>query len=133
MSSRLDRDFSFLQKALDLRGTRQQILASNIANADTPNYKARDFDFSATLKNAISKRPAHPGLEKTDARHLSASGSAGAGIKLQYSMPYQTSLDGNTVEMDVERNKYMDNAIRYEADLTIMTSKIKTMLSAIQG
>ncbi|MBY0578952.1 MAG: flagellar basal body rod protein FlgB [Burkholderiales bacterium] len=131
MVSRLDRDFSFFQKALELRSARQQVLASNIANADTPNYKARDFDFSSVLKNALSRNPAYPVLERTDPRHLSGAGASG--FNLQYRMPYQSSLDGNTVEMDVERNKYMDNAIRYEGDLTIMTGRIKTMLAAIQG
>ncbi|HQT27419.1 MAG TPA: flagellar basal body rod protein FlgB [Burkholderiales bacterium] len=130
MISRLDEAFSFFQKAIELRGVRQQVLASNIANADTPNYKARDFNFAAELKGAFSRNPGM--LEVTDARHMQpASGSLG--VKLQYSMPYQASLDGNTVEMDVERNKYVDNAVRYEADLTVLTNKIKTMISAIQG
>ncbi|MHB1099066.1 MAG: flagellar basal body rod protein FlgB [Burkholderiales bacterium] len=129
MISRLDEDFSFYQKALKLRGTRQQILASNIANADTPNYKARDFDFASAMKNAVSKTASS--MEMTDPRHMQSFGSSG--VKLQYSMPYQSSLDGNTVEMDVERNKFMDNSIHYEADLTVLTNRIKTMLSALQG
>ena len=129
MISRLDEEFSFYQKALNLRSERQQILASNIVNADTPNYKARDFDFAAAMKNAVSKTASS--LEMTDSRHMQSLGSSGA--KLQYSMPYQSSLDGNTVEMDVERNKYMENSVHYEADLTVLTSRIKTMLSAITG
>lgn len=130
MVTRLDEAFSFLQKAIELRGGRQQVLASNIANADTPNYKARDFDFAAELKSASSRNTRM--LEMTDPRHMQvASGSMG--VKLQYSMPYQASLDGNTVEMDVERNKYVNNAVRYEADLTVLTGNIKLMLSAIQG
>ncbi len=129
MISRLDEEFSFYQKALNLRSERQQILASNIVNADTPNYKARDFDFAAAMKNAVSKTASS--LEMTDSRHMQSLGSSG--LKLQYSMPYHSSLDGNTVEMDVERNKYMENSIHYEADLTVLTSRIKTMLSAITG
>ena len=130
MISRLDEEFSFYQKALNLRSARQQILASNIVNADTPNYKARDFDFAAAMKNAVSKTASS--LETTDSRHMQ-SFAGSSGVKLQYSMPYQSSLDGNTVEMDVERNKYMENSIHYEADLTVLTSRIKTMLSAITG
>ena len=130
MVSRLDESFSFLQKALELRGMRQQVLASNIANADTPNYKERDFDFAAAMKNAVSGRSER--LDTTDSRHFQGA-SGELGVKLQYGMPYQNSLDGNTVEMDVERNKYVDNAVRYEADLTVLTSRIKVMLSAIQG
>ena len=129
MISRLDEEFSFYQKALNLRSARQQILASNIVNADTPNYKARDFDFAAAMKNAVSKTASS--LEMTDSRHMQSVGSSG--VKLQYSMPYQSSLDGNTVEMDVERNKYMENSVHYEADLTVLTSRIKIMLSAITG
>lgn len=129
MINRLDESFSFLQKALELRGMRQKVLASNIANADTPNYKARDFDFGAAMKNAISKHSSS--LEMTDPNHMQGFGSSG--VKLQYSTPYQSSLDGNTVEMDVERNKYMDNAVHYEADLTVLTNRIKIMMSAIQG
>lgn len=130
MISRLDENFSFLQKALELRGMRQQVLASNIANADTPNYKERDFDFAAAMKNAMSKSGSK--LDLTDPRHMQ--GSSGAfGVKLQYGNPYQSSLDGNTVEMDVERNKYMDNAVHYEADLTVLTSRIKIMVTAITG
>lgn len=129
MISRLDEEFSFYQKALNLRSARQQILASNIVNADTPNYKARDFDFAAAMQNAVSKTASS--LETTDSRHMQGVGAFG--VKLQYSMPYQSSLDGNTVEMDVERNKYMENSVHYEADLTVLTSRIKTMLSAITG
>lgn len=130
MISRLDESFSFLQKALELRGMRQQVLASNIANADTPNYKERDFDFAAAMKNAMSKNASN--LELTDPRHMQGS-SGELGVKLQYGNPYQSSLDGNTVEMDVERNKYMNNAMRFEADLTVLTNRIKIMISAIQG
>jgi len=129
MISRLDEEFSFYQKALNLRSARQQILASNIVNADTPNYKARDFDFAAAMQNAVSKTASS--LETTDSRHMQGGGASG--VKLQYSMPYQSSLDGNTVEMDVERNKYMENSVHYEADLTVLTSRIKIMLSAITG
>ncbi|NNM81373.1 MAG: flagellar basal body rod protein FlgB [Burkholderiales bacterium] len=132
MISRLDREFEFYQQALQLRSARQQVLASNIANADTPNYKARDFDFAKALQGVLSGNATSAELAKTDPRHLSVP-SVFPGVKLQYSNPYQSSLDNNTVEMDVERNKYMDNSIRFEADLTATTSKIKVMLSAIQG
>ncbi len=131
MISSLDTAFSFYQKALELRVKRQQVLASNIANADTPNYKARDFDFASALGSALSKSNASR-LDRTDPRHLQANFGP-LGIKLQYEQPYQTGLDSNTVEMDVERNKYMDNAVHYEADLTLLTGKIKTMLAAVQG
>ena len=130
MISRLDQEFTFFQKAIDLRSMRQQVLASNIANADTPNYKARDFDFASALKNAFSRNPG--ALDATDSRHMQAAGRTG-GVKLAYSQPYQASLDNNTVEMDVERNKYMDNSIHYEAVLTALTDEIKTMLTAITG
>lgn len=130
MASKLDDSFRFFQTALSLRDSRQQILASNIVNADTPNYKARDIDFSQSLQNAVSGRAAS--LAMTQPGHIAANSST-SGLQAKYRIPFQASLDGNTVEMDVERNKYMDNAVHFEADLTILGGKIKTMLAAIQG
>jgi flagellar basal-body rod protein FlgB len=109
-------------EALRLRSYRQEVLAANLANADTPNYKAVDFDFGAALREATAARPG-PG---------SVPGSAPT-PQLLYRTPGQAALDGNSVEADAERAKLADNAIRYEAALRVLTGKIKTMLSAIQG
>ena len=133
MVSKLDNAFSFQQQALSLRANRQQVLASNIANADTPNYKARDFDFSAALKDAMAGRSGgNLALSSTSGRHLQGSGDSGP-ARLMYRKETQSSVDGNTVDMDVERAQFAENAIQYEAGITFISGRIKTLLSAIQG
>ena len=133
MVSKLDNAFAFQQQALGLRAHRQQILASNIANADTPNYKARDFDFSTALKDAVAgRRSGNLPLATTSLRHLTGSLDDGP-AHLMYRTPSQASADGNTVDMDVERAQFSENAIQYEAGMRFITGKIKTMLTAIQG
>ncbi|WDZ98018.1 flagellar basal body rod protein FlgB [Herbaspirillum sp. WKF16] len=140
MVSKLDDFFRFNELALNLRAQRQQLIASNIANADTPNYKARDINFADTLKNALdNKAAAMPPLElaRTTASHVagtavgSGEGSIG-GSPLLYRKPDQGSVDGNTVDLDVERNEFVDNGIRYEAGVTAVNGQIKAMINAIQ-
>jgi flagellar basal-body rod protein FlgB len=140
MVSKLDDFFRFNELALNLRAQRQQVLASNIANADTPNYKARDINFADTLKNALdNKATAMPPLElaRTAAAHAagtavgSGEGSIG-GSPLLYRTVTQGSVDGNTVDMDVERNEFLDNGIRYEAGVTAVNGQIKALINAIQ-
>jgi flagellar basal-body rod protein FlgB len=109
------------------------MLASNIANADTPNYKARDIDFSAAMTRALNQSAgAATELTKTTSVHLKAQGSVDGSAPL-YRPSIQGNVDGNTVDMDVERNQFTDNAIRYEASLTILNMQIRNILSAIQG
>lgn len=140
MVSKLDDFFRFNELALNLRAQRQQLIASNIANADTPNYKARDINFADTLKNALdNKATAMPPLElaRTTASHVagtaagSGEGSIG-GSPLLYRQPAQGSVDGNTVDLDIERNEFVDNGIRYEAGVTAVNGQIKAMINAIQ-
>lgn len=133
MVSRINNALDFQQAALGLRAHRQQILAGNIANADTPNYKARDFDFSTALKEAVSGRSAgNLALSKTVSGHFSGGTETGP-ARLMYRTPVQASVDGNTVEMDVERAQFAENAVQYEAGLTFITHHLKTMLAAIQA
>ncbi|MEX8192107.1 flagellar basal body rod protein FlgB [Comamonas guangdongensis] len=132
MTERLD----FQSEALLLRAERQRTIASNIANADTPGYVARDFNFREALLAATSgpkpmtlastTAPAHIPLQPqmTD-EALKA--------KLGYSLNSQPSLDNNTVDLDRERANFVDNAVRYEATLRFINGQAKTMLSAIQG
>jgi flagellar basal-body rod protein FlgB len=139
MIGKLDQTLRFHETALSLRAQRQELLASNIANADTPNYKARDVDFTNALQGALAKNgtAAPAELVKTSSGHLSASGSADkvgpGGAPLLYRTVQQANIDGNTVDMDVERNQFTDNAIRYEASLTFINGQIRSLLSAIQG
>jgi len=135
MIDKLDASLRFHQEALSLRGKRQEVLSANIAHADTPNFKARDFDFSSALTQAVDRGRQSQSLSMsaTSSRHLSGSAHAGPAADLMYRTPNQSSLDGNTVEMDVERVNFADNAMRYEFNLTRLSQQIKGMLAAIQG
>ena len=135
MTGKLDDYLRFHETSLALRAQRQQLLASNIANADTPNYKARDIDFSSAMQNALAgNAQVSAALVNTAASHLSGDPAVGAGSsQALYRTVQQGSVDGNSVDMDVERNQFADNAIRYEAGLTMISAQIKNMLAAIQG
>jgi len=133
MIDKLDAALRFSREALNLRAQRQEVLAANIAHADTPNYKARDFDFASRLTQAVEqgRGGASVSMATTSARHLQGEALA-ATDELLYRMPAQSSIDGNTVEMDAERIHFADNALRYEANLTVMSAKIKSLLAAAQ-
>ena len=133
MVSKIDSALSFQQQALGLRAYRQQVLAGNIANADTPNYKARDFDFRTTLQAAVAGRnEGSVSISRTNSAHLG--GTAGAApVRLMYRTPAQASADGNTVEMDVERAQFSENAIQYEAGVTFINHQLKMLMSAVQS
>lgn len=122
----------FHQKALALRAYRQEVLASNIANADTPHYKARDIDFKASLQGAMGGTGGRVELARTSAGHLGAVGSAPGGARLLYRPENQSSVDGNTVDMDVERAAFAENAIQYEASITFINGMLRTLQSAMQ-
>jgi flagellar basal-body rod protein FlgB len=134
MVNKIDDALRFHEAALSIRGQRQQLLASNIANADTPNFKARDIDFSAAMSQAINRtgNQVTGALTKTSVSHLDTLGNTNES-SLLYRTTIQGNVDGNTVDMDVERNQFTDNALRYEASLTILGMQIKNLLSAIQG
>ena len=134
MTGRLD----FHSDALLLRAERQRVISSNIANADTPGYVARDFNFAQTLRAAqgenSSVRQALQAASTTHAQHMPLPtekfGNDGKG-RLGYSLTSQPSLDNNTVDLDRERANFVDNAVRYEATLRFLNSSAKTMLTAI--
>ncbi|MDP3421863.1 MAG: flagellar basal body rod protein FlgB [Thiobacillus sp.] len=140
MLNRLDEMLNFHTQALRVRDQRQQVLASNIANADTPNYKARDLDFNTALQTALkgsgTGAPAAGGgvrLATTAPGHLAGAPGLGAGAGLLYRNPAQGSVDGNTVDVDAERAAMAENTIHYEFNLTRLGQQIKGLLSAIQG
>lgn len=139
MLNKLDAALSFHQNALRVRGQRQELIAANIANADTPNFKARDIDFKTAMQNAnagivkealsVTKTsPLH--LDALLSNNISQSGAPGEAL---FRPVAQGSVDGNTVDMDVERNQFADNGIRYEASLTLINGQIKNMLAALQA
>jgi flagellar basal-body rod protein FlgB len=134
MINKLDEALRFQQTALSLRAARQELLASNIANADTPNYKAKDVDFASALQNALAGTAARLPAVQTSAMHLQ--GNAGRtvlGSQVMYRKPVQPSADGNTVDMDVERAQFADNALRYESSVKFVSEELKNILIAIQG
>jgi flagellar basal-body rod protein FlgB len=128
MTARLD----FQGNALLLRSQRQQVLASNIANADTPGYVARDFDFGKALQKAAGGASASAPV-LTDAGHMRLGSRGGSAADLAYTVQTQPSQDGNSVDLDRERANFVDNSIRYESTLRFINGHVKTMLSAIQG
>ncbi|MHB1676851.1 MAG: flagellar basal body rod protein FlgB [Sulfuriferula sp.] len=131
----VDNNMNFQEVALRLREQRQQVLASNIANADTPGYKARDFNFNQALAAALAHNEGGTvTMAQTSPGHLPGiNDTASGGVDLQYRNAQQNTVDGNTVDIDTERNQFTDNALRYEASLTMVTMHIKKMLAAIQG
>ena len=132
MTSKIDSALQFNQTALSLRSARQELIASNIANADTPNYKAKDIDFARALQGAMSGNKANLPLATTSASHLrGATGQSVMGAPVMYRNALQPSADGNTVDMDVERAQFADNALRYEASVTFVSAKIKDVLAAL--
>jgi len=160
MLDKLDAEFAFGREALDVRAYRQELLSSNIANADTPGYKARDVNFSSALAGALKKTTGTTGLAasntstlpmtqpagvttgmtmvSTEPGHMSgkATLTATGGTpddygSLQYRIPTQPALDGNTVDIDAERVQFADNTLHFESGMTVVSNQIKGLLSVI--
>ncbi len=125
----IDSALGSLPAALALRARRTELLAANLANADTPHYKARDFDFRAAMDQASQGRVV---LAATEPGHIQPS-AGGIDPEVHYRVPLQPSLDGNTVDLPVEQAKFAENALRYQATLTFLNGRIKGLLTAIKG
>lgn len=130
MLSRLDAHFAAPLRALGVRTARSEMLATNIANADTPHYKARDLDFAQVLRNVDR---AGFGMARTSERHLAGNTVTPLMAAMQYRIPVQPSIDGNTVEVDNELAQFSNNAIYMQADLNFLNGKIRTMQTALQS
>ncbi|MGG2143198.1 flagellar basal body rod protein FlgB [Symbiopectobacterium sp. RP] len=136
MLDKLDASFRFQQEALNLRAQRQEILAANIANADTPGYQARDIDFASQLNKVMEQgRVSGTGiaLKTTSTRHIPAQNFQPPELDLLYRVPDQPALDGNTVDMDRERTNFADNSLKYQTSLTVLGGQIKGMMSVLQS
>ncbi|HMN76522.1 MAG TPA: flagellar basal body rod protein FlgB [Burkholderiaceae bacterium] len=133
MPNRLTDSLDFQAQALALRSQRQQLLASNIANADTPGYVARDMNFAQALQRATGTLASAQVLAATRPGHIAGAAPAGGGADLVYATQSQTNLDRNTVDMDRERASFADNALRYEATLRFINGQVRTLTSAITG
>lgn len=145
MLNRLTDTLNFQSEALSLRSERQRLIASNIANADTPGYVSKDFDFSSALRQATGQPSVDESSIASSTRlqlaganpgHLGLNG-APAGSRgqpeLGYASASQTNLDSNTVDLDRERANFADNTVRYEATLRFINSQVRTLNTAITG
>jgi len=128
----LDNVFGIHTQALSLYSQRSSILAANLANADTPNFKARDIDFKSILSRAADKKSNATTMTATTAGHIGTSSAALAAERF-YRQPDQPSLDGNTVEVQKEQAAFTDNAMRYMATLRFVTGKVQGMMLALRG
>ncbi|MDX1561840.1 MAG: flagellar basal body rod protein FlgB [Gammaproteobacteria bacterium] len=124
----MDSIFGIHEAALKFRAARMDVLAANLANVDTPGYKARDVEFADALRTASRQQ----GLKRTDPRHIGGTRSADSAA-LKYRVPYQPSLDGNTVESDLELARFAENAIGYQASLMFVNGRISSLRAAISG
>jgi flagellar basal-body rod protein FlgB len=147
MLTNLTNALDFQSKALVLRAERQQVIASNIANADTPGYAGRDIDFKKAMQQAMGQSSLTLPMRSssgttgqegmTNARHIPLAGLEGSNLgkdhALDYTVQTQPAMDGNSVDLDRERANFVDNSVRYEATLRFINGSSRTILSAIQG
>ncbi|MBD2858411.1 flagellar basal body rod protein FlgB [Spongiibacter sp. KMU-158] len=134
MAINFDKALGVHQSALFVRQQRSELLATNIANADTPGYKAQDIDFRAALSQA-NVQQGGLGLDRTSANHIDIQAGADRpfAAQVQYRIPTQPSLDGNTVESHVEEAAFADNAMRYQATLQFLGGRFSSLKNVIQG
>ena len=126
------------QQALALRSGRAEILASNLANADTPGYKARDIDFKSQMQNIqaqSAQSQSNLSLTQSNSKHIPIDSATAMNSRTEilYRVPHQPSLDGNTVNEQVEKSAFAENAMRYQASLTFLDGKFKGLMAAIKG
>ena len=134
MAISFDKAFGVHQYTLSVRAKRAEVLSSNIANSDTPYYKAVDFDFKDAMTRAIGEAESSMGMAKTHQTHLDGFAEQGEkDFKLQYRTEVQPSIDGNTVDMDLERSAFADNALKYQSTLTFLNRRISGLSDAIKG
>lgn len=134
MSINFGKALGIHEQALGFRAQRAEVLANNIANADTPNYKARDLDFASVLAEQ-SNRMQRGGvsLNRTDSRHIPANGVISGEAEMPYRIPMQPSLDQNTVDLQIEQSNYAENAVHFQASFTFLNSKFKGLTAALRG
>ena len=124
----LDSAFAFSETALALRGQRMEVLSRNIANSDTPNFKAQDVDFKSVLNDAQGVTS----MRATQSGHINRS-QMGSDADLVYTIPFNSSVDGNTVELSVEQAKYGRAAAQYQATLRFIEGDISGIRKALRG
>lgn len=134
MINKLDKELNFHHQALSLRAARQELLSSNVVNADTPNFKAKDIDFASVLheKLSLTTNLNKVGLNTTSSMHINSAAQGVFGDNILYRVPLQPSADGNTVDMDMERTRFADNAIKYDASITFLNNEFRNLTLAMQ-
>ena len=119
--------------ALKVRGERHQLLSENLANSDTPNYKARDMDFQSALREATGGGGGGLGLATTNPAHIQQAGGGEGTTESLYRVPHSPSLDGNTVESHVEQAKFAENTVQYRAALDFLGGRVTSLMGALRG
>ena len=134
MINKLDKELNFHHQALSLRAARQELLSGNVANADTPNFKAKDIDFASVLheKLSLTTNLNKVSLNTTSPMHINSTAQGAFGDNILYRVPLQPSADGNTVDMDMERTRFADNAIKYDASITFLNNEFRNLTMAMQ-
>ncbi|WP_425619525.1 flagellar basal body rod protein FlgB [Buchnera aphidicola] len=136
MFDKINHIFDFSQQALNVYAKRQEILSSNIANADTPGYKAIDIDFKNEFNKILKKRKNHTlltNLDRTSPNHLHAKYENNFYLETLPVFTNQIKKDGNTVNMDRERIEFLNNSLKYQANLIFLKNQIKNMIYVIKG
>lgn len=134
MSISFEKALGIHEKALGFRAARAEVLANNIANADTPNYKARDLDFAAMLAAQNEQQSGRQfGLSRTSSQHMAGDGIQLADPALRFRTPLHPSIDQNSVDMQQEQASYAENAVQFQASFTMLNSKFKGLMSALRG
>ena len=132
MAISINKVMQYHETALLLRSKRSEVLASNIANANTPGYKAKDFDFSKALK-AATQSQSSSGISTTHPMHFSGN-STSPGVDMKYVVPFQTGTgDGNTVDLPSQQTAFAQNALEYQMSMNFLNSKIKGLMTALKG
>ena len=132
MAISFERALGIHEQAMTIRSRRSEVLASNMVNADTPNYKARDIDFRSALKGQLEMQKGGVAMQGTNSRHLGVSQSSSQ-PDLMYRIPFQASVDGNTVEEQEELARFAKNAMDFQASVRFLNGKFKGLQTAIKG
>ncbi|QCU90492.1 flagellar basal body rod protein FlgB [Thiomicrorhabdus sediminis] len=126
--------FGIHEQALRVRNERANLLANNLANADTPNFKAQDLDFRKAMQDAAGEQsPFDSQMKVTNSRHIQSEGFMSTSQYVMYRQPTQPSLDGNTVETHIEKSQFMENAMQHQATLEFLNSRITGIRGALRG
>ena len=131
MRFNLDKHFGIHAQSVSVRGERAKLLASNLANSDTPNYKARDIDFKALLQQSNTLQSTR--LVSTHQNHLNTQGQSFSQAEVLYRNPAQPSLDGNTVDSQIEKSLFAENSVHYQDSLQFLSGRITGLMSALKG